>query len=95
VTKIRPSLADANYGLARRLVGHRLLRRMMARQHIEIDALHSTPVEAALYRALHTCTRCPAKAACAAWLAGAEPPPTYTRFCPNAETIEVLRITAA
>ena len=93
--KTRPSLADANYGLARRMAGHRRLRRMMARQKIEIGTLRHAQVETALYRALHTCTHCPAKAACAAWLAGAEPLPSYARFCPNAETIEVLRIMAA
>jgi hypothetical protein len=93
--RIRPSLADANYGLARRMAGHRLLRRMMARQRIETQALRSAQVETALYRALHTCTHCPAKAACTAWLGGAEPPHSYVRFCPNAETIEALRIMSA
>jgi hypothetical protein len=90
-----PSLAKERYRSARRLAAHRLFRRMIARQQIDLATIHCVAAEHSLYRALHTCAHCPAKAACAAWLASNQPAKSYVRFCPNAEMIETLRILAA
>jgi hypothetical protein len=92
MAKIRPSLLQTRAGLARRMARRRLFHRMMSRQQVNLKSLQWTGVENSIYRALHTCSLCPAKAACAGWLAGAEPSAQYVRFCPNSETIEALRI---
>lgn len=95
MTTIRPSLAAARYGLGRRLAAHRLLRRMIARQQIALEAIRCVNAEHSIYKALHTCSNCPVKAQCTAWLGSGAPAKSYVRFCPNAETIETLRIMAA
>lgn len=94
MAKIHPSLPEMQYGLARRFAAKRLFRRMLSRQHIDLAAVPDRASEAVLYRALHTCSRCAATPACAAWLAGNAPAAGYVNFCPNAEAIETLRIFA-
>jgi hypothetical protein len=78
----RPSLAEAEHGLLRRMWSHRLFRRMLARQGIDPVKARCGGTENMLYRALHTCSHCGKKELCSAWLAGSEPPATYVRFCP-------------
>jgi uncharacterized protein DUF6455 len=92
MSNLCPSLPNEIYGLARRMASHRLFHRMIARQQIELDWIHWADMESSIYRGLHTCSHCPAKAACTAWFASNEPSSSYVRFCPNAETIETLRI---
>lgn len=94
-TNRRPKIAAANYGLVRRMWSHRLLHRMLARQEIDLTANTWSGAEATILRALHCCVQCPVKEECRAWLAGEAPAASYARFCPNAERIEVLRITGA
>jgi len=94
MSRVRPSLPESNYGLARRFAAKRLFHRMLSRQHIRLDAVPWQESEAIIYRALHTCSRCTAKAACTAWLAHKEPSLGYVRFCPNSEALETLRIMA-
>lgn len=88
----RPSLLDAKYGLMHRMWSHRLFRRMLQRQQIDLSAAAWSETEAIVYRALDNCAHCKQKATCRAWLAGAAPPAGYMRFCPNSEAIEALRI---
>jgi len=94
MTKFRLSLTEARGGLARRMASHRLFHRMLGRQQIDLKSVQWTGAENSLYRALHTCSDCPVKAACAGWLAGTEASAGYVRFCPNSEAIETLRIMA-
>lgn len=89
-----PFLPEARYGLSRRIAAKRLFRSMISRQQISLASVRWRESEEIIFRALHTCSHCTAKAACAAWLASAEPPMRYVRFCPNAEAIEALRIMA-
>lgn len=94
MSRLRPSLPEANYGLVRRFTAKRLFHRMVSRQHIRLDQVPWREAEAIIYRALHTCSHCTEKAACTAWLARNEPSLGYVRFCHNAEAIETLRIMA-
>lgn len=94
MAKIHPSLPEMQYGLARRFAAKRLFRRMLTRQHVRLGATPGAASEALIYRALHTCSHCTRKSACAAWLAGTEPAAGYVDFCPNAEAIEMLRTLA-
>ncbi len=94
MTGLHPALPEARYGLARRFAAKRLFNRMVSRQHIDLYALPWHESEALIYRALHTCSHCTAKPACSGWLAKAETPMSYARFCPNSEAIETLRIMA-
>jgi len=91
----KPTLADARHGLAQRLWSHRLFRRMLARQGVDPSTAATRESETLLYRALDRCAHCSNKEACRGWLAGDAPAASYIRFCPNSETIEVLRITAS
>jgi len=95
MTNIRPRVPNGTYALARRLERRRLFHRMLARQDIKIESIHWSIAEKPIHRALHTCSHCGAKAACAAWIASGEHPASYVRFCPNSLTIETLRIMAA
>lgn len=88
----RQQLVRSNLGLARRIWSHRLFRRMLHRQGIDPRKSAWRETEALLCRGLHRCARCAEHEACHAWLAGAEADAGYVRFCPNSETIEVLRI---
>ena len=95
MAKIKPSFYEDRYEFACRQMSHALFRRMIARQDISLEKVQWSEVEPPIYRALDTCRHCPCKAACAAWLDGADPKSSYMGFCPNSETIEVLRIMAA
>lgn len=92
--RLRPSFNEMRAGLARRMASHRLFHRMLRRQQIDLASVQWSGAENSLYRALHTCSYCPTKSACAGWLAGTEPAAGYVRFCPNSETIEAFRIIA-
>jgi len=94
MTKDDRSSTAASSRLASRIAASRAFHRMMSRQGIDLDSVHWLESEGMTYRALHTCSRCAEKSACAAWIAGHEPSLDYRRFCPNAETIEALRIMA-
>jgi hypothetical protein len=67
--KIRPSLPKEKYGLKRRMFEHRLFHRMIERQEIDLSSAQWSSVENSIYRALDTCSHCPAKGVCTAWLA--------------------------
>lgn len=88
----RPSAREARFGLLRRFGAHKLFKEMVARQGIDLESVRWLSAETMVYRALHSCANCPRHEACRAWLASAAPPMSYARFCPNAETIEALRI---
>jgi hypothetical protein len=88
----RPSFAEAQHGLLRRIRSHRLFRRMLVRQEVDLEANSWRDTERLLFRALDSCSHCRAKETCRAWLAGSEPRASYIRFCPNSEMIETLRI---
>lgn len=94
MTKTHFSSSEARDALARRFLSHRLFRRMIARQGIDLESIAWPGAGGAIYRSLHACAHCPAKARCAGWLAGAEAPARYALFCPNAQAIETLRIMA-
>lgn len=91
MAKIKASFYEDRYEFACRQMSHSLFRRMMARLEISLDKVQWSEVEQPIYRALDNCRRCASKAACAAWLDGGDPASSYARFCPNSETIDVLR----
>ena len=87
--------AKGHDDLARRLLEHRPFHRMIARQQIPLETIAWSDAGEVICHALHNCAQCQVRGVCAKWLAGAEPAASYVRFCPNAETIELLRIMAA
>ncbi|HVA13276.1 MAG TPA: DUF6455 family protein [Stellaceae bacterium] len=91
----RPAFAEARHGLLRRMWSHRLFRRMLVRQGVDLETNSWRGTEHLLFRALDSCSHCREKETCRAWLAGCEPGASYIRFCPSSETIEALRIIAS
>jgi Family of unknown function (DUF6455) len=92
MTTIRLSQIDARADLARRAASHRLFHKMLSRQEIDLTSVGWAGIEESVYRALHNCAHCTVKGPCASWLAGADAPARYVLFCPNSETLEMLRI---
>jgi len=92
---VGPASHQDRFRLARRIAARRRFHRMLARQQINLESASWREVEEIVLRAVHACSHCREVPACSAWLAGAEPPLRYLRFCPNAEAIETLRIMAS
>ena len=67
------------------------LRKMMARQGIDLAGGWWRGFEQMIFRAFDGCARCPFKPLCKSWLEQAAPR-HYPWFCPNTHIIEACRI---
>jgi hypothetical protein len=70
---------------------HRLFRRMMSRQGIDLTGGWWHGSEEMIFRALRTCSMCRQTEACRSWLEQEQPRRTYLSFCPN-RAIEACRL---
>lgn len=92
---LRPSQSTPQHQEIRRLyriLSHRLFRRMLRRQGIDLTESWWRHFDAMIFRALHRCAACSGRDACRAWLAENHPGESCPSFCPNGEVIEACRI---
>jgi hypothetical protein len=88
----QPTAREREIRVIYRILSHRLLRRIIRRQGVDLAEHCWRIFDDMIIRALHRCAACSHKDACRDWLAHDHPSENYPRFCPNGEVIEACRI---